>query len=429
MALENTKRKVQPIGWPVNTGAPVNFDNPIPTNDWNSGAAPIGILPKPQANPLGGFSNPKMPYVAPKKPIVNPAPIGITPTAAAGLPPQPAAQLYNPDPARIDKMRKPLPVTSSTIPNIDATAGEVQPGGGTMSVQGGGSATIDAQGNINRDAAFNAANRADAIKNHGGIGGTLNVMAPETNTPITGTAQPIGGDKWSFLEDGSAFGAAKAGVARKLGYVPTDYDQNSKRYDAMITSQGANYAQAENDIPVAQINAEAHKYTADQGLTGNLATAGSHVQAAEIGAEGNKRRAIAESGLKVQENEQKNAKDMQKTYYDSIKGLTLPAGWEGKHMEIAKTLAQDQDPNVDLGIFYAPGQNRAGIAAKKSVFEPLLSKYLQAGLPAADAHANAYRDLQEIEKQKGVSLHKPFPNIDQLYKNERKPADVLALGE
>jgi len=154
-----------------------------------------------------------------------------------------------------------MPLSDQPAPPIQPKAAPI----GVMSVQGGGSATIDAQGNINRDAAFNAANRADAIKNHGGIGGTLNVMTPEQDAAVSRQAQPIGdgaGDKWSFLEDGSASGAAKAGIARKLGFVPEDYDRNASRYAAMITSQGAQYAQAENAIPVAQIGAAANNIIA-----------------------------------------------------------------------------------------------------------------------------------------------------------------------
>ena len=259
-------KKAQPVGaWPVNTVAPVNFDNPIPTNAWNSAPGPANLLPKPQASPLGGFSNPKA-----AKPIST----GMA--QAATLPAQKARPIGTPMLASHGPgTNTPLLASPGADLNQGATplpgqpAAPVQPKAapiGVMSVQGGGSASIDAQGNINRDAAFNAANRADAIKNHGGIGGTLNVMTPEQDAAVSRQAQPIGGstagDKWSFLEDGSASGAAKAGIARKLGFVPEDYDRNASRYAAMITSQGAQYAQAENAIPVAQIGAAANNIIA-----------------------------------------------------------------------------------------------------------------------------------------------------------------------
>lgn len=121
----------------------------------------------------------------------------------------------------------------------------------------------------------------------------------------------------------------------------------------------------------------------------------------------------------------KDAKELVKTYYNTIKQLNLPAGWEGKHMELAKRMARAADPTQDYGIYYSPGSNRAGIATKKSVFDPLLNKYRKAGYPEADALANAYRDLQTLEKQQGITLHEPMPNLDRLIKNANEPTDTL----
>lgn len=37
-----------------------------------------------------------------------------------------------------------------------------------------------------------------------------------------------------IYDDGSAYGAARAGICRKLGYVPADYDQRREDYDLMV---------------------------------------------------------------------------------------------------------------------------------------------------------------------------------------------------
>lgn len=123
----------------------------------------------------------------------------------------------------------------------------------------------------------------------------------------------------------------------------------------------------------------------------------------------------------------KESKDLTKTFYNSIKDLSLPAGFEGRHMEIAKDLAAAEDPANDFGIYYTPGQNRQGIAAKRSIYEPLLKKYLAAGYPEANAYAAATADLQNLEKAHNVKLSKPFPNLDRLLKNSRKPVDDLGV--
>ncbi len=125
--------------------------------------------------------------------------------------------------------------------------------------------------------------------------------------------------------------------------------------------------------------------------------------------------------------EAKDFKDLTKTYYNSIKDLNLPKGFEGQYMEIAKDLAAADDPNSDFGIYYTPGQNRQGIATKRSIYEPLLNKYRSTGYPEADAYAAATADLQKLEKTQGVKLSKPFPNLDRLPKNSRKPVDEMGV--
>lgn len=165
------------------------------------------------------------------------------------------------------------------------------------------------------------------------------------------------------------------------------------------------------------------QYTADKQLEGTQATGDSRVAAAEAKAAGFE--AAAKAKAATNEQAAKDSKELIKTYYDSIKDRSLPAGFEGQHMSLAKDLANAEDPNTDFGIYYAPGTNRQGIATKRSVYGPLLARYEQAGYKGGDAHARAYRDLLTLEKTQGVKLHKAFPRLDSLTNRVTKPAEPI----
>jgi hypothetical protein len=294
-------------------------------------------------------------------------------------------------------------------------------GGGRMSVEGGGTATVDAQGNITRS--------KDWGKNQQTAG---DIQAIGAMQPFRGVITP--GD--DFNPDGTPKFERRPEQVMVGGQLKTQMPLAQARASGLLSpSQQAFYTErdlqeqkAKNQIQAAEIGAGANRYTADQSLASHKLNADASVKAAEIGAEGRERTAIATAGQKKIDKDTEDAKGLQNKFYDSIKGLALPPGYEGKHMELAKVMAQDADPNVDLKIYYAPGQNRQGIAAVKSKYEPLLNKYLQAGMPSADAHANAYRDLQEIEKKAGLTYHKPFPNLDWLNKNDRQQPDRYTTG-
>lgn len=177
---------------------------------------------------------------------------------------------------------------------------------------------------------------------------------------------------------------------------------------------------------------EGHQYTADQGLAGHKYTADTSLAGVKYKADEAldvaKVKAKSDAITKQTEDNRKDQKDVIKNYFDAIKHLALPPGFEGQHMSLAKDLANAQDPATDFAIYQAPGSSRQGIAAKRSIFEPLLAKYTKAGYPLGDAHANAYRDLVALESQQRTSFHKPFPNLDILRNRDTKPAETTFGG-
>lgn len=138
----------------------------------------------------------------------------------------------------------------------------------------------------------------------------------------------------------------------------------------------------------------------------------------ELSPEGVKRKLSIE-GLKDQ-------KDLVGKFYDNFKGLSLPQDWAGKHMELAKKYAMAEDPNYDYGIYFNPSSpNKMGIGVKKSMFEPLLQKYRQAGYQEKDAMAHAFSDLKEIGRSKGMQQYEDIPNMDRFTRTANKPASEL----
>jgi hypothetical protein len=129
----------------------------------------------------------------------------------------------------------------------------------------------------------------------------------------------------------------------------------------------------------------------------------------------------AAATLKAAQEGSTDHKGLVKTYFDHIKDLALPQEYAGRHMELAKKFALAENPDVDYGIYYNPGTpERQGVGVQKSLFEPLLNKYRQAGYPPADAHAYAFRDLQAAGQQRGQRLYEDIPNIERLRKKDTK---------
>lgn len=131
-----------------------------------------------------------------------------------------------------------------------------------------------------------------------------------------------------------------------------------------------------------------------------------------------------------QQRRQKENAEITKDIYSSIKDRVLPPGFEGKHLEIAKVLAAANDPESDVGAYYIPGKlHMQGIAAKRSVFEPLLQKYKRAGYPDENAYSYAVNDLKDLERTKRVKLSKPIPYIDRLPDRTRKAPEELFMEQ
>jgi hypothetical protein len=439
------KKTVQPIGaWPVSSGTPVNFDNPIPAQFTfpEIGSTPANLLPKPQANPLGGFSNPKAGIPGTAQPIRPPA---------AQVSPQPPAPspILNPDAAtqnafaQAQKQRRPLTTAAAAIPEIGQTA---QPGGGMMSVEGGGSATIDAAGNINRGKNWDTSGSGSLSVMPSSfqpppIGGVAPATVPaigQTSPQVDANGQPVYNPVKStdFSPVGTDYAAKNnapaEAVKAKLGFLPDDYFKNPAKYQNMLaqssvdlTGQG-HLLSAQNQVPVEKIGLEGHKYTADQGLAGHQVTAGAQIQAAEITAEGNKKSAFAAAQQKIQENGLKDTKDLVKTYYEHFKDMDLPLSWSGKQMDLAKKFAMAEDPNRDYGIYYNPASpDRMGIGAKRTDFEPLRNSYLNAGYPPGDAYARAFADLHAAGQSKGMPLFDDIPNMERFRKKDVKPIEAM----
>lgn len=129
-------------------------------------------------------------------------------------------------------------------------------------------------------------------------------------------------------------------------------------------------------------------------------------------------------GVKALKGDQaaKDRKELVNKYYDSFKNMKLPAGFEGKHMDLAKKFAMADDPDIDYGIYYNPATpGRMGIGARKSQFEPLLKKYLQMGHPEGDAYARAFGDLQ----RGGQGGYENIPALGLTFDRQTKPSDTL----
>lgn len=129
-------------------------------------------------------------------------------------------------------------------------------------------------------------------------------------------------------------------------------------------------------------------------------------------------------GVKALKGDQaaKDRKELVNKYYDSFKNMKLPAGFEGKHMDLAKKFAMADDPDIDYGIYYNPATpGRMGIGARKSQFEPLLKKYLQMGHPEGDAYARAFGDLQ----RGGQGGYEDIPALGLTFDRQTKPSDTI----
>jgi hypothetical protein len=120
----------------------------------------------------------------------------------------------------------------------------------------------------------------------------------------------------------------------------------------------------------------------------------------------------------------KDRKEAVNKYFNLFKDRALPQEWAGKHMDLAKKFAMADDPDNDYAIYFNPANpGRMGIGVSRTMFEPLINRYLQAGYPKADAMARAFGDLQRASQAKGIKLYEDIPNMDRFPKTANKPVD------
>ena len=125
----------------------------------------------------------------------------------------------------------------------------------------------------------------------------------------------------------------------------------------------------------------------------------------------------------------KDRKEAVNRYFNLFKDRALPQEWAGKHMELAKKFAMADDPDNDYAIYFNPANpGRMGIGVSRTMFEPLINRYLQAGYPKADAMARAVGDLQRASQAKGIKLYEDIPNMDRFPKTANKPVDELGVS-
>lgn len=141
--------------------------------------------------------------------------------------------------------------------------------------------------------------------------------------------------------------------------------------------------------------------------------------------------AISPEGIKQTQAKEgaKDRKEAVNRYFNLFKDRALPQEWAGKHMELAKKFAMADDPDNDYAIYFNPANpGRMGIGVSRTMFEPLINRYLQAGYPKADAMARAVGDLQRASQAKGIKLYEDIPNMDRFPKTANKPVDELGVS-
>lgn len=239
MNLELRKKSLGIDAWPVNSISADLNDLSAPKQvqmemaPFNV-AGPSNLVPQ---SPQGVFRNPKMPIETPAPQKITPLPSHVPAiNAPVNDNTQAVNQVMNDAFKNAEARKQPLTVAAAKAPVIDRT-GITEPiyvTNGAMTVQGGGKAGIDGMGDVTRDSAFKG-------------NGTLSVI-PSQETDYRGN--PV--DKFSYLDDGSALGAARAGIARKLGYVPADYNDNYAKYDLIMAQQAAQSQRNEMDNQIEQ---------------------------------------------------------------------------------------------------------------------------------------------------------------------------------
>jgi hypothetical protein len=373
----------------------VNFDNPIPTNNynWNSGIAPANMLPKQQAHPLGGFSNPKMP-----PPPIAPAP---APQQTANKAPD---VIQTPPPT----IRKPLTNATDKIPVIEPpqNVGALREAPG-IADKGSGFAVVDGKRINYQD--IGGAN--DPLKSRGGYVMPGNGSATIMPSGPAGVP-PIGGDKWSFLEDGSALGSRRAAIARKMGYVPAGYDDDPDKWDAAMAAQAAQFAHAENqgeyirgrlaiEAPVSA--AQAKQIETQTGLAPDIAKAGITKSLSEA----EKERALAANPVKNQFNRSELMAKFMQTTKDPYTAELLTNWEELKNNGNAHPVNWTYQKTVDKKIqpFSVTGyipKERAGELRKITQHMSDLYKRHQAGDIDFDAFDRERTATEEQLKQMGL---------------------------
>lgn len=301
------------------------------------------------------------------------------------------------------------PITPGTITRSGRTLGIADAGTLTAS----GKAPMGAERGVNADGtAFDNNAAMQGIRDRQAINDAYDMRVADTNRFNAAEKSRVQNrsiaDRFNDLESGNTTWDLKR--PEQMALATASFNADRKGIADTLASNTTRQGQ--------ELALEGQKYTSDNALKGNIAQNERQIAVADATARGKHQADLATQTAK-------DGKEVVKSYYDAIKDRTLPAGFEGQHMTIAKDLANAADPSTDFGIYYSPGSSRQGIATQRSIYEPLLSKYTSQGYKLADAHSHAYRDLLELEKSQNVKLHKPFPLLDNLTNRVTKPTESL----
>lgn len=169
------------------------------------------------------------------------------------------------------------------------------------------------------------------------------------------------------------------------------------RRDAFLQKDANQQAQT-----IAGVAADAHKYTADQGLAGNRVTADGNVKAHEVTALGNVEKAQIAGVEKAQQQQQQQYTDRVKGLVSAWEKLNVPTDVAPKLNYFARIHAEAENP--DGKVFLMPPNRQGGqYAALPRAYEQHYQGLMKSGLSRNDAVARIYG----VAKKNGHAVDVP----------------------